>query len=131
MSPRNGRFAFDFGLMPSIPGSTSFVVMAICVPLYQLDESNVSKCLGGDRLSIHMVFSMTFSRKTNGFREIITLFCCERDGSVAPTWNLLCNWGTRSVYHAYADAEKEKLMDSVLAGSHQLSTCPCCMQKQC
>jgi hypothetical protein len=65
------------------------------------EECDICKSLGSDCLCIHMAFS----QKTNGFWKIISLFCCEQDGSVAPTWNLLWYWGTRSVYHAYADAE--------------------------
>jgi hypothetical protein len=43
-------------------GKTSLAVTKYCVPLHQLSESNVSKGLGGDSLSIHMAFS----QKTNG-----------------------------------------------------------------
>jgi hypothetical protein len=43
--------------MPSLPGSTSLAVTAICVPLHQLGEGDVRVSLGGDSLSIHADFS--------------------------------------------------------------------------
>jgi hypothetical protein len=43
--------------MSSLPGSTSLAVTAICVPLQQLGESNVRRCLGGGSLSFHFGFA--------------------------------------------------------------------------
>ena len=37
-------------------GKMSLAVTKYCVPLHQLDESNVGTRLDGDRLSIHMFF---------------------------------------------------------------------------
>jgi hypothetical protein len=55
-------------------GKTSLAVTRYCVPLHQLGECNVSRGLGSDSFSIHVVFSLTFLQKTNGFSEIIAFF---------------------------------------------------------